>query len=55
MKKAESVYEGMDPLAASDVAEAIEFILQRPSNVNISDMTILPRSQASSTIVRRKL
>ena len=55
MKRAESVYEGMDPLAASDVAEAIEFILQRPSNVNISDMTILPRSQASSTIVRRKL
>ena len=55
MKRAESVYEGMDPLVASDVAEAIEFILQRPSNVNISDMTILPRSQASSTIVRRKL
>ena len=45
----------MDPLAASDVAEAIEFILQRPSNVNISDMTILPSSQASSTIVRREL
>ena len=43
----------MDPLVADDVAEVINFIINRSDNVNISDITILPKAQASSTIVKR--
>ena len=51
--KAENVYRGMDPLIADDVADVISFIMNRSDNVNISDITILPKSQASSTVVKR--
>ena len=51
--KAENVYKGMDPLIADDVADVISFIMNRSDNVNISDITILPKSQASSTVVKR--
>ena len=53
LEKAENVYKGMDPLIADDVAEVISFIMNRSDNVNISDITILPKSQASSTVVKR--
>ena len=43
----------MDPLIADDVADVISFIMNRSDNVNISDITILPKSQASSTVVKR--
>ena len=51
--KAENVYKGMDPLIADDVADVISFIMNSSDNVNISDITILPKSQASSTVVKR--
>jgi len=51
--KAKSVYEGINPLTPDDVAEVIEFILDRPENVNLSDITMFPKCQASSTIVKR--
>lgn len=53
LEKAENVYKGMEPLIANDVAEVISFIMNRSDNVNISDITILPKSQASSTVVKR--
>ena len=53
LEKAENVYKGMDPLIADDVADVISFIMNRSDNVNISDITILPKSQASSTVVKR--
>ena len=53
LEKAENTYKGMEPLVADDVAEVINFIINRSDNVNISDITILPKSQASSTVVKR--
>lgn len=53
LEKAENVYKGMEPLIANDVAEVISFIMNRSDNVNISDITILPKTQASSTVVKR--
>jgi 3-hydroxy acid dehydrogenase / malonic semialdehyde reductase len=53
LEKAENVYKGIDPLIADDVADVISFIMNRSDNVNISDITILPKSQASSTVVKR--
>jgi NADP-dependent 3-hydroxy acid dehydrogenase YdfG len=53
--RAGKVYEGLTPLSADDVAEAVWFALSRPEHVNISDMLIMPTAQATITNVVRKL
>lgn len=53
--RAAQVYKGYQPLLAEDVAEAILFMLNRPAHVNIADLTILPKAQASSTLVKKQL
>lgn len=53
-EKAKKVYENYTPLKAIDVAETIEFVLNRPSHVMIGDLLILPTDQASSTVVNKK-
>jgi NADP-dependent 3-hydroxy acid dehydrogenase YdfG len=52
--RADKVYEGMTPLNADDVAEAVWFALSRPAHVNINDMLIMPTAQANITTVIRK-
>lgn len=52
-EKAKSVYEGIVPLYAEDIAEAVFFAVTRPKHVNINDMIIMPTIQASATIVNR--
>ena len=51
--KAKTVYAGMTPLTAKDVAEAITWVATRPAHVNIDEMVIRPRDQATSTSVFR--
>lgn len=53
-EKAGKVYENYTPLKAIDVAETIEFVLNRPAHVMIGDLLILPTDQASSTVVNKK-
>lgn len=53
-KKAKTTYKGMLPLSPDDVAEAIEFIATRNDNAVVAEMLLLPKAQASSTIVNRK-
>tara|TARA_B100001029_G_scaffold42636_1_gene33318 strand:- start:6253 stop:7002 length:750 start_codon:yes stop_codon:yes gene_type:complete len=53
-EKANLVYDGIKPLTPNDVAEVIYFIINRPDNVNISDITIFPKNQASSTVINRE-
>jgi len=52
--RAEKVYEGLTPLSADDIAEAVWFALSRPAHVNINDMLIMPTAQANITTVVRK-
>lgn len=52
-ERAKKVYEGMKPLTADDVANAIGFMATLPPHVNISDLTILPTDQAAATVVKR--
>ena len=52
--RADKVYEGLTPLNANDIAEAIWFAVSRPAHVNINDMLIMPTAQASITTVVRK-
>lgn len=45
-KLAEKIYSGMKPLKASDIAESILWCVNRPSHVNISELTLYPVDQA---------
>jgi NADP-dependent 3-hydroxy acid dehydrogenase YdfG len=48
--KADSIYEGYQPLTAEDVAESIYFMATQPSHVNIEEILIQPTAQANATI-----
>lgn len=52
--RAAQVYRGMTPLAAEDVAECIVWAATRPAHVNIDEIVVRPRDQASSTAVHRR-
>ncbi len=52
--RAKKVYDGLEPLIANDIAEAIWFVVSRPAHVNINDMLIMPTAQATGTIINRK-
>jgi NADP-dependent 3-hydroxy acid dehydrogenase YdfG len=52
--RAATVYAGMTPLSADDVAECITFAVTRPPHVNIDTMLVMPRDQASARNVSRQ-
>lgn len=51
--RAQSVYKGLQPLLAKDIAETIYWTASRPPHVNINDIIIMPSVQATATIVLR--
>ena len=51
---ARRVYEGMRPLSAEDVAECIRWALAQPPHVNVDEIVVRPRAQASATEVHRE-
>ena len=53
-ERAKRLYEGMTPLTAEDVAEAIAFVATRPSHVDIDEIVMRPRDQANATLVHRR-
>jgi NADP-dependent 3-hydroxy acid dehydrogenase YdfG len=53
-QRADKVYEGMTPLVADDIADAIVWAVTRKPHVNIDFMVIKPLDQVSATIVNRK-
>jgi NADP-dependent 3-hydroxy acid dehydrogenase YdfG len=48
-QRADAVYSGMTPLVAEDIAEVIGFVASRPSHVNIDQIVIRPRDQATAS------
>lgn len=52
--RAKSVYQGLEPLTAADIADSVYFITESPGRVYIHDITLTPAAQASSTMVIRK-
>jgi NADP-dependent 3-hydroxy acid dehydrogenase YdfG len=48
------VYEGMQPLRAEDVAECIRWALAQPPHVNVDEIVVRPRDQATTTDVHRR-
>jgi len=52
--KAKPVYQGMTPLRAEDIADAVLFCATRPAHVNIAEMLVLPTDQTSVLHVHRE-
>jgi len=52
-QKASTVYKGLVPLKAEDIADIILYVLHAPAHVVLADITVLPTAQASATVVKR--
>ncbi len=52
--RAGTAYNGMTPLTAEDIAEAVLFVATRPAHANIAELVILPTDQASVYHTNRK-
>lgn len=46
--RAQKVYEGLTPLQPEDVAECIAWAVTRPPHVNVDEIVVRPREQASA-------
>ena len=53
-ERARKVYERMEPLTAGDVAECIRWICALPSRVNVDELVVRPRDQATATQIHRR-
>jgi len=51
---ATKVYDGFEPLRAEDIAEVTYYVTTMPEHVNINDLIIMPKAQASATQLLRK-
>lgn len=51
---ARRVYEGLEPLRAEDVAECIRWAVAQPTHVNVDEIVLRPRAQATATEVHRR-
>lgn len=54
-QRAAAVYQGIQPLTAQDIADAIAYCVTRPAHVNVNEIVIMPTQQASATMIHRKL
>lgn len=52
--RAAKVYDGFDPLKPEDIAEVIQFMVTRPANVHIAEITVFAGAQGAATLIRRE-
>jgi len=53
-ERADSVYNGMEPLHGRDVADAVFFCATRPPHANVREMILMPSAQAAAVHVHRE-
>lgn len=53
-ERAAAVYRGLTPLSADDVADCILWAASRPPHVNIDEIVVRPRDQATAQLVFRR-
>jgi NADP-dependent 3-hydroxy acid dehydrogenase YdfG len=53
--RSETIYQGYEPLVAQDIADIIEFSVNRPAHVVLADIVVLPTAQASATLIKKDL
>ncbi len=54
IERAKKTYQGLKPLTGDDIADAVLWSATRPPHVQIAEIIILPKSQASAMVVERK-
>ena len=52
--RAKTVYQGYQPLAGDDIADAIVWIASRPAHVQIAEVIIFPTAQASAMLTYKE-
>lgn len=52
-EKAKSVYAGIQPLVAQDIAELVLFAILAPPHVQVCELTVTPTHQATGGVVHR--
>lgn len=53
--RATDVYKGYKPLSGSDIAEAVYWATTQPEHVNIEEIIIVPKAQASAMVLNKKV
>ncbi|MDH3743742.1 MAG: SDR family NAD(P)-dependent oxidoreductase [Acidobacteriota bacterium] len=53
-ERADAVYRGLEPLTGDDVADCIVWATTRPPHVNIDEIVVRPRDQATATAIHRR-
>ena len=53
-ERAAGVYDGIDPLTATDIAELIAFCVTRPGRVDVDYVSVKPTAQATAKIAHRR-
>jgi 3-hydroxy acid dehydrogenase/malonic semialdehyde reductase len=52
--RAKTVYQGMQPLTAADVADVIAYVVDLPEHMNVLDVVLMPVAQRSTQVVHRE-
>jgi 3-hydroxy acid dehydrogenase/malonic semialdehyde reductase len=52
-QRAVKPYQGLQPLTAADIADAILWAATRPAHVNVENIVLFPTAQASATMAHR--
>jgi 3-hydroxy acid dehydrogenase/malonic semialdehyde reductase len=53
-QKADSVYDGIEPLTAEDIADIVIYTASAPAHVQICEVTVTPTHQATGGIVHKE-
>ena len=53
-ERAKKVYAGLQPLTAGDVAECVRWVCSLPAHVDVDEIVVRPRDQATATEVFRR-
>lgn len=53
-ERANAVYQGLRPLTAEDVADAVVFCAGRPPHANVREMVLMPTDQAAAVHMHRE-
>jgi NADP-dependent 3-hydroxy acid dehydrogenase YdfG len=53
-ERAQKVYQGLQPLTAGDVAECVRWVCSLPAHVDVDEIVVRPRDQATATEVFRR-
>lgn len=52
--RADKVYDGFVPLSAEDIADTIYYAVSAPDHVDVQDVLVMPKAQASATIFHKE-